>query len=176
MVEHGYCWCGCGEKTVIPSYTNRRDNRIKGCPLKFIRGHNSKVEGGHPHWKGGKTKTSMGYVLVFRPDHPASSTTGYIFEHRLVMESMVGRYLIADEVVHHINHIRDDNRPENLHLFSSREEHSGYHIMEKALFECGDGNKRWCPYCKTYDDTKNMTHRKSGRGYYHQSCRRREKN
>lgn len=37
--------------------------------------------------------------------------------HRLVMEEMIGRPLLTDETVHHINGVRNDNRPENLELW-----------------------------------------------------------
>lgn len=72
-----------------------------------------------PTWKGGKTRSRKGYV-VLRNDGDV------IFEHRAVMEEHIGRKLTEDEVVHHINGDKTDNRLENLQLMT-RGEHSTMH-------------------------------------------------
>lgn len=56
-----------------------------------------------------------GYVWVWEPDHPeARRYKGWVAEHRLVAEQVVGRPLTSDDEVHHINRIKHDNCPENL--------------------------------------------------------------
>jgi hypothetical protein len=68
-------------------------------------------------WIGGKRLDGDGYMLIRDyGHHPNAPKNGYLFEHRLVMEKYLGRYLGKDETVHHINGVRDDNRIENLEL------------------------------------------------------------
>lgn len=78
-------------------------------------------------WKGGRTKDSRGYVLVKVQGHPRAKTAGdYVFEHIIVAESHIGRYLGPSEIIHHINGVKDDNRPENLYI-TNPSEHSSVH-------------------------------------------------
>ena len=76
-----------------------------------------------PAFKRGRYTTPRGYVMVLDPDHPHAKVTGYVLEHRLLMERALGRYLTREEVVHHINDVKDDNRLENLQLFPNNAAH-----------------------------------------------------
>jgi len=87
----------------------------------------------HPNWKGGRHKNSDGYIYIFLPNHPHHNGKGRVWEHRLVMEAHLGRTLLPTEIVHHINGIRDDNRIENLTLFSSLGKHIGYHNAKRKV-------------------------------------------
>lgn len=80
---------------------------------------------------GGHSKVrSDGYVAIYNPSHPNSNNDGYVMEHVLVVEESLGRFLAPDEVVHHKNHIRNDNRIENLQLMTFKE-HASLHMKER---------------------------------------------
>lgn len=71
-----------------------------------------------------------GYVSIYFPDHPMSTKDGYIMEHDLIMECLIGRRLREDEIVHHKNHVRCDNRKENLELMTFND-HAKLHMEER---------------------------------------------
>lgn len=79
---------------------------------------------------GHEKRRTDGYIKVYAPEHPHATADGYVMKHTLVMERHLGRYLNEDEVAHHINHIRDDNRLENLRLMTRRE-HCTFHMKER---------------------------------------------
>lgn len=81
------------------------------------------------YWKGGRTKHKAGYVMIRVANHPRGGTNGYVFEHILVMEEILGRHLSPDETVHHRNGVRDDNRPQNLELWV-RPQPSGVRVQD----------------------------------------------
>ncbi len=81
---------------------------------------------GYGHTK----KHNKGYILAYAPLHPHAHKDGYIMLHTVKMERHIGRYLANDEVVHHINHNKEDNRIENLLLMTKRE-HMSMHMKER---------------------------------------------
>ena len=65
----------------------------------------------------GKTGDKDDYVFI-RVTSGNGNLGKYKYEHRLVMEQTLGRELLTTETIHHKNGIRNDNRPENLELWS----------------------------------------------------------
>lgn len=84
-----------------------------------------------------------GYRLVYCPNHPSARKRGYIYEHRYIMEKHIGRFLQLNEIVHHKNENKSDNRIENLALMD-RMDHMKIHLQ---LYLAGKTKKRVVTPC-----------------------------
>ena len=74
----------------------------------------------------------MKYKFVFCPGHPGVNSKGYIYEHILVAEKMLGRFLKSEEVVHHIDENKSNNTPNNLMVFATDADHTRFHRLDKS--------------------------------------------
>ncbi len=69
---------------------------------------------------GPVAKNGSRYYAVYAPAHPNKfPSNNYAPQHVLVMSEHLGRPLYSEENVHHINGVRDDNRIENLELWTT---------------------------------------------------------
>lgn len=145
-----YIWricSNCNSGSWISTVKGKPENKLcKKCKGVIYSRSNSHC------WKGGITHTRSGYILIaIYPNNPyysmghVKSKKDYrvIFEHRLVMAQHLGRCLTKDEIVHHKNGIKSDNRLENLELTTKQ-----IHIV--------DHNKGYQDgYNKGYEDGQN---------------------
>ncbi len=132
----GLCWGHYAQWQKAGQVKPKRDTlpprlcQFDGCGRKHSRhgwcsGHARQALTGRPMFPIGqqprkhRSVTSHGYVQVYRPDHPNARKAGWVLEHTAVMSEILGRALLPGENVHHKNGIRDDNRPENLELWTT---------------------------------------------------------
>lgn len=83
--------------------------------------------------KGTGSVNRHGYRRIQRPGHPNAWKGGGIFEHVWVMSEHLGRPLLPGENVHHRNGVKDDNRIENLELWSSSQP-AGQRVEDKVTW------------------------------------------
>jgi len=72
--------------------------------------------------------------MVYTPDHPRQHN-GYVYEHWIIWEQAHNKPLPDGWVVHHLNGIRHDNRPENLAGMPNHKHHFILKAMGKRIQE-----------------------------------------
>lgn len=105
---------GCSRQTIL--------NRMGEAGIAALPQHSCPGDR-NPAWKGGERSDGKGYLLVHSPDHPNADKHRCVRKHRLVAESILGRYLTKEEVVDHIDGDTMNNHPDNLRVFARNAEH-----------------------------------------------------
>jgi len=90
------------------------------------------------NWNGGMFLRSTGYMMQLAPGHPNVNRWNYVKRADRIAEEALGRYLKKKgvspkdrEVVHHINGIKDDDRPSNLLICTDGYHKSLHHKMRR---------------------------------------------
>lgn len=122
----------CSKKcaNIIIGLKNKGKKRTIETRKKMSEHAKTRTGNKNPCWRGGKIGGNGKYVYIYSPKHPnIKPYSVYYPEHKLIVEKLLNRYLSADETVHHINGIKDDNRLKNLYLFKTKKQHNSYHTL-----------------------------------------------
>lgn len=101
--------------------------RMKQAGQKYSEEHKKNIRTALRKVNNGGVRSNQGrgYRQIIVDDyHPRKKDRkggSYIFEHILVMEKEIGRFLQNHEIVHHIDKNKQNNNIENLYLFSGKD-------------------------------------------------------
>lgn len=109
------------------------------CGVSFVRPHGkqrlycSRSCAMRERNRTGQTMKSQGAVSKHSSGYTVQKVgAAWVMQHRLVMEDVLGRKLLPKERVHHKNGVRDDNRPENLELWTvDHKDPPGVRLMDQ---------------------------------------------
>lgn len=94
----------------------------------------------NPNWNGGRIYDRKNdRIWIHKPEHPHANQRGYVQEHRLVVEKALGRHLRPNEIIHHVNEEKTDNRIENLQVMTQAQ-HLALHRRQNytcKIIGCG---------------------------------------
>lgn len=129
------CECGCGGTTLLARTNDRSKGWVKGEPLRFVDGHNSRVmhrDRARPAI-GTRRLSTHGCVEI------KISENAWQYEHILVAERALGRPLKFistghpdNEVVHHVRADKTNNEPSNLLICTHAYHTALHHRLEQS--------------------------------------------
>jgi len=109
-----YCSKNCSDKNTL----------FKKGHLSLPNKTSFKLGKDHPKWQGWRyAGRGRKYKLLLLPNHPYSDKNGYYREHRYIMEQKLGRYLMPNEEIHHIDGNGLNNTIDNLLLVENKHFH-----------------------------------------------------
>mgnify|MGYP004654831785 CR=1 FL=1 len=93
-----------------------------------------------------------GYVAYYMPQHHRAFSNGCVYEHIIMAEQKIGRLLMPEEVVHHVDHNKKNNSLDNLMVFATTADHNAFHggsicyITDNGAYKC-DRKENRCIDC-----------------------------
>lgn len=150
-----WCQCGCGQETSLSTQSDTRRGYVKGQPRRFRPGHNHNRR---------MTARVSGYLMTSRPEHPRAKN-GCVYDHVLIAEQALGRYLPEGVEVHHVDENERNNTKTNLVICQDRAYHKLLHVRSRLVRAGGNPNlEKLCCDCravKPLDDFNRMASNKS---------------
>lgn len=92
-------------------------------------------------WANWKRVSRGKYWCAKLPEHPRANSCGYVLEHRVIMENILGRLLLPNEDVHHKDEDGKNNSPDNLRLMLHGKHTAEHHRVEWAKLICSCGKE-----------------------------------
>jgi hypothetical protein len=120
----------CGSE-MLASESNFKKSKNSFCSAECKSSFTIKQNEGNKVFK--KRPGGDHHVLVKKWDHPRADRHGYVYEHLLVAEKKLGRPVMASEIIHHINCVKEDNDPKNLYVCKNSKEHF---LIHGSLNKC----------------------------------------
>ena len=111
------------------------------------------------------------YPKKLAPGHP-KAVQGQTYEHVLVAEAALGRYMPQGAEVHHVDGDRTNSAPKNLVICQDTKYHRLLHRRQRALAASAHADWRECSYCHQYDDPANLYIQPNGGASRHRECAR----
>jgi hypothetical protein len=121
------CACGCGLPSPIAARTRPDKGHIQGQPTLYRAGHN----------KRNLDRAKQRYRFVSRPDHPRGPV---VYEHIIIAEAALGRYLPEPAQVHHFDEDTQNNTNRNLVICEDQSYHQLLHVRTRILRAGGNPN------------------------------------
>ena len=119
----------------------------KTAEIEFLNRSSAKKREKASNWKGGKKKTTDGYMQILQPDHPRADSNGYVMEHIVVWENATSIKVPKNCCIHHLNGDKADNRIENLcmmlHKAHTVFHHAGSKRNEKTKQKISERKKKY---------------------------------
>lgn len=147
--------CGnCGKpvtKRVWEFQSAKTNYCSKACQAAGNRGEKN------ASWSGGRHQDQHGYIKVLLPDHPRADGCGYVFEHIVIAETALGKFIPEQHPIHHVNERPPDNAKTNLVICEDKIYHKLLHSRTRILAAGGDPNiQKICCRCKALVDLTNF--------------------
>jgi len=133
-----YKSCGCYQ------------HKHEGCKKRDVKMEKN------PKWKGGVIYDKDGYKLIKNHEHESSNSHGYVREHVLICEAILGKKIPSKAMVHHIDGNKSNNNNNNLVLCENDEYHKLLHIRTNSMKATGSPNNYKCSTCQQWKTTDNF--------------------